>query len=263
MLKAVIRSRGGNIMFGWIVAAFIGILMTSIAWRRRDRQDIAAALAADVAAHDRAIIVFWHDRILAMPFLWPSAIPLYALQSPHADGRMMAHCIHSFGVKTIWGSSNRSALSSLRDMLRALEDGACVAITPDGPRGPAHRAALGPIALARMSGRPIIPLSWATGRAWRASGWDQMWIPKPCSRGRFLMGTPILVAADAKRAEMETDCASMETALTALGEEADALARDWQEQSDSPCLTDQTDEPDNDRASADAYALQSHFWPYM
>ena len=259
MLKAVIRSRGGNIVFGWIVAAFIGILMTSIAWRRRDRQDIAAALAADVTAHGGAIIVFWHDRILAMPYLWPSAIPLYALQSPHADGRMMAHCIHTFGVSTIWGSSNRSALSSLRDMLRILEDGGCVAITPDGPRGPAHQAAMGAVALARMSGRPIIPLSWAAGRAWRASGWDRMWIPKPCTRGRFLMGTPILVAADARRADMEIATQRMETALTELGEEADQLARDWQDQSGSPCFTDQTD----DQADADAHALRSHFWPYL
>ena len=259
MLKAVIRSRGGNIVFGWIVAAFIGILMTSIAWRRRDRQDIAAALAADVTAHGGAIIVFWHDRILAMPYLWPSAIPLYALQSPHADGRMMAHCIHTFGVSTIWGSSNRSALSSLRDMLRILEDGGCVAITPDGPRGPAHQAAMGAVALARMSGRPIIPLSWAAGRAWRASGWDRMWIPKPCTRGRFLMGTPILVTADARRADMEIATQRMETALTELGEEADQLARDWQDQSGSPCFTDQTD----DQADADAHALRSHFWPYL
>ena len=246
MLKAVIRSRGGNIVFGWIVAAFIGILMTSIAWRHRDRQDIAAALAADVAAHDGAIIVFWHDRLLAMPYLWPSEIPLHALQSPHADGRMMAHCIHTFGVSTIWGSSNRSALSSLRDMLRILEDGGCVAITPDGPRGPAHQAAMGAVALARMSGRPIIPLSWAAGRAWRASGWDRMWIPKPFARGRFLMGTPILVAADARRADMEIATQRMETALTKLGEEADQLAADWQT-----------------RSEADAHAHQSHFWPYM
>ena len=246
MLKAAIRSRGGNVVFGWIVAAFIGILMTSIAWRRRDRQDIAATLAADVAAHDGAIIVFWHDRILAMPYLWPSEIPLHALQSPHADGRMMAHCIHTFGVNTIWGSSNRSALSSLRDMLQVLEDGECVAITPDGPRGPAHQAAIGAVALARMSGRPIIPLSWATGRAWRASGWDRMWIPRPFARGRFVMGTPIHVAANATRADMDVTTRSMETMLTELGEEADQLAADWQA-----------------RIEADAHAYQSHFWPYM
>lgn len=246
MLKTVIRSRGGNVVFGWFVATFIRSLMTSLTWRRRDRQDIAAALAAIVAAHDGAIIVFWHDRILAMPYLWPSHIPLYALQSPHADGRMMAHCIHSFGVKTVWGSSNRSALSGMRDMLRVLKDGSCIAITPDGPRGPAHQAAMGAVALARMSGRPIIPLSWAAGQAWRAKGWDRMWIPKPFSRGRFLMGAAINVPGNASRAEMETVCNDMANSLNRLGDEADRLARDWQELN-----------------AADAHSLRSHFWPYM
>ena len=86
-----------------------------------------------------------------------------------------------------------------------------------------------------------------------------MWIPKPCARGRFLMGTPIPVAANAGRGEMEIATQTMEDALTTLGEEADQLARDWQQQSGSPCFTDQTD----DQADADAHALRSHFWPYM
>ncbi len=198
--------------------------MTSIRWRRADRR----ALDDFMAANPGIIVVFWHERLFAMPWLWPSRHPLCALQSTHADGRMMAACIRRFGVGTIWGSSSRSALSGLRGMMRALEDGRSVAITPDGPRGPARIAARGAVALAQLSGRPILPLSWSASRSWRAGGWDRMMIPKPFSRGRLLMGAPIHVPPVGRGgrgggAMLDHYRRMMETSLTALGAQADAL----------------------------------------
>ena len=102
MIKAAIRSRGGNIVFGYLVAVFIGLLMTSIRWRRADRR----SLDDFMAAHPGTIIVFWHERLFAMPYLWPSRHALCALQSTHADGRMMVACIRRFGVGTIWGAQS-------------------------------------------------------------------------------------------------------------------------------------------------------------
>ena len=82
-------------------------------------------------------------------------------------------------------------------MMRALDEGRSVAITPDGPRGPARIAARGAVALARLSGRPILPLSWSASSCWRAGGWDRMMIPKPFSRGRLVMGPLIHVSGHA------------------------------------------------------------------
>ncbi|MEX0503401.1 lysophospholipid acyltransferase family protein [Alphaproteobacteria bacterium LSUCC0719] len=237
MIKAAIRSRGGHIVFGYLVAAIIGLLMTSIRWSRADRR----ALDDFMAAHPGIIVVFWHEKLFAMPWLWPSRRPLCALQSPHADGRMMAACIRRFGIGTIWGSSSRAPFSGLRGMVRALEDGRSVAITPDGPRGPARTAARGAVALARLSGRPILPLSWSATRYWRAGGWDRMMIPKPLSRGRLVMGAPIHVppinvsagnvppidvpAGDGRSggASLDHYRRMVETSLTELGHRADAL----------------------------------------
>ena len=243
MIKAAIRSRGGHVVFGYLVAVLIGLLMTGIRWRRADRR----ALDDFMAANPGIIVVFWHERLFAMPCLWPSRRPLCALQSTHADGRMMAACIRRFGVGTIWGSSSRSALSGLRGMLRALEDGRSVAITPDGPRGPARIAACGAVALAQLSGRPILPLSWSASSCWRTGGWDRMMIPKPFSRGRLLIGTPIHVPPKGQAVEgqdfavkdsgvqvsgshepggrdtLEHYRRLMEASLTELGARADAL----------------------------------------
>jgi lysophospholipid acyltransferase (LPLAT)-like uncharacterized protein len=259
MIKAAIRSRGGHVVFGYLVAVLIGLLMTGIRWRRADRR----ALDDFMAANPGIIIVFWHERLFAMPFLWPSRRPLRALQSTHADGRMMAACIRRFGVGTIWGSSSRAALSGLRGMLRALEDGSSVAITPDGPRGPARIAARGAVALARLSGRPILPLSWSASGCWRAGGWDRMMIPKPFSRGRLLMGALIHVPP-AKRGggrdrqahdELERYRRLVETSLTELGARADALCATPRTAPDPPAEEDTSPAAETVRHAADANRL--------
>ena len=156
MIKAAIRSRGGNVVFGYLDGVFIRLIMTSIRWRRADRR----ALDEFTAAHPGTIVLFWHERLFAMPYLCPSRHALCALQSTHVDGRMMAAFIRRFSIGTIWGSSSCSALSRLRGMMRALDEGWSVAITRDGPRGPAQRPAdpatqlVGIVMLARRRVRP-------------------------------------------------------------------------------------------------------------
>lgn len=128
--KALIRSSLGCRFVGVLLASLIAGLMLTIRWSRKDQSHITAFLDEQ----EGVIMVFWHERTLAMPWLWPRQFPLYALQSPHADGRMMAHVIGCFGVRTVWGSSNRQPRAGLRGLMRVLQDGKSVALTPDGPR---------------------------------------------------------------------------------------------------------------------------------
>ena len=187
MIKQLIRSPIGNALFGWTAGAIIAVLMVTVRWRAHNDQNIKDILRQN----NGVVLVFWHERLLAMPWLWPSAFPLFALQSPHADGRMMSHAIGCFGVKTVWGSSNRNPLSGLPGLKRVLDNRGSVAITPDGPRGPARQCALGPVAIAKMADKPIVPMCWAVDRYWRATGGDQLIIPKPFARGHFIIGDPI------------------------------------------------------------------------
>jgi lysophospholipid acyltransferase (LPLAT)-like uncharacterized protein len=147
-----------------------------------------------------------------------------ALQSPHPDGRMLAHTVNHLGVRTVWGSSNRNALSGLRGLKRVLDRGRIATITPDGPRGPARMAAMGPVALAHLSGKPIVPVAWATDRCWRAPGWDGMRIPKPLSRGVLVIGDPIDAPENGDRDTMETLRQHLEAAMNDTARTADRLA---------------------------------------
>ena len=215
MIKKLIRSPVGNALVGLTIGSIIALLMITIRWRIVDKNKSDQFMAKQAGI----VMVFWHERLIAMPWLWPSAYPLHALQSPHPDGQMMSHAIGCFGVKTVWGSSNRSPLSGLRGLKRVLDAGCSVAITPDGPRGPARILAAGPVSIAQMAGKPIVPMCWSVDRYWRASGWDRLIIPKPFARGQFVMSQPIPIE--------KLDKAGLEDARkaieTAMNEQADMI----------------------------------------
>jgi lysophospholipid acyltransferase (LPLAT)-like uncharacterized protein len=178
---------------------------------------------AILADHQGFILVFWHERLLSMVFLWPRKHRLTALQSTHVDGRIIAHTVNHFGVNTVWGSSNRGGASGLRKMKRILDEGGIPTITPDGPRGPARKTAMGPVALAHLAGKPILPVAWSVERCWRAGSWDRLMIPKPFTRGVFVVGDAIAPPASGGRDDLEDARLALDAALDRVTAEADAL----------------------------------------
>jgi len=229
MLKALIRHPVGLFIISWLIAIFVALIMLSIRWRTENPEQGRTILTK----HDGFILVFWHARIVAMPWLWPRRHAMHALQSPHPDGRLLAHTVNHLGVRTIWGSSNRNAMSGLRGLKRVLDSGKVAAITPDGPRGPARIAAMGPVALANLTGKPIVPVAWSVDRFWRAPGWDGMIIPKPFCRGVMVWGDPIRSTATqgpqdksearSNKEAMERQRLVLEAAINQVTDRADAI----------------------------------------
>ena len=79
--------------------------------------------------------------------------------------------------------------------MRALQGGAVVALTPDGPRGPAERVQPGAIAAAQHAGVPIVAVGARPSSAWYLGSWDRMCIPKPLSAIDIVYSRPIEIAA--------------------------------------------------------------------
>ena len=61
--------------------------------------------------------------------------------------------------------------------------------TPDGPRGPRMRVQPGIIALARLSGAPILPFTFAVSRAQGRGSWDRFVIATAIRPRRLSVGT--------------------------------------------------------------------------
>jgi len=106
------------------------------------------------------------------------------------DGEFGAMLVQRFGGAVIRGSSTHTGARALRDYYQALvKDNVSPVITPDGPRGPRFKFKPGALLLAQMSGRPILPMSYAASRAWLIK-WDRFVIPMPFARIAIAIGPP-------------------------------------------------------------------------
>jgi len=106
------------------------------------------------------IIAFWHSRQLMMPLCYGGS-RLYILISEHRDGELIHRIVRRFGFDTVRGSTTRGGARALRQMARLGRSGADLAVTPDGPRGPRCVAQAGGVELAKLTGLPIIPLTFS------------------------------------------------------------------------------------------------------
>ena len=89
-----------------------------------------------------------------------------------------------------------------------------------------HGIATGVIALARITGAPILPLAFGAYPAWRLRSWDEFLIPKPFARAAVCFGPPLWVPAGADRSQQEALRKELEVQLSQLTWRADALIRE-------------------------------------
>ncbi len=116
-----------------------------------------------VSSGRQSIVAFWHGRLLMMPCA-PHREGMTVLISLHRDGELIARIIRHFGISAVRGSTSRGSLSGLRGLLKAIKEGRDIAITPDGPRGPAFRAQRGIIDIAKKTGLPIVPVTFSASK---------------------------------------------------------------------------------------------------
>jgi lysophospholipid acyltransferase (LPLAT)-like uncharacterized protein len=151
------------------------------------------------------VFVVWHGHML--PALYHHrGQGVAVLISEHRDGELIASTAERFGFLTVRGSTSRGASRALVGLARALAAGHDVAVTPDGPRGPAYSFAPGAVIAAQRAGVPVIAVAASATRAWRLRSWDQFLIPKPFSRVIIAYSNPVRPsAANARAASQEVD----------------------------------------------------------
>ncbi|MEP7384225.1 MAG: lysophospholipid acyltransferase family protein [Gemmatimonadota bacterium] len=162
------------------------------------------------------VIVLWHGELL--PILWAHRDQgISVLISTHADGEIIAQICESLGCRTVRGSSSRGGVRALLELVRELEQGHEVAITPDGPRGPRREFAPGAVVAAMRAEAPIIAFGASVDRAWRLHSWDRFVIPKPFARVRMRYSVGAHVEATTPR-EAEGEVPKFAALLLAVGD---------------------------------------------
>ena len=177
-----------------IAAALGPPLMKSLAATWRFHETGAEHWRPLVEAKQSFIYVLWHSRILPLLALHKHE-GLVLLISRHRDGGYVADLADRWGYRSVRGSTKRGGEVGLLGLVRALEHpGTIVAVTPDGPRGPAERVQPGAVAAAQHAGVPIIAAGTRTPSAWYMRSWDRMCIPKPFAAIDVRYSAPIAIA---------------------------------------------------------------------
>ena len=174
------------------------------------------------------IIAMWHGQHFLVPFLRRHH-RVKVLISRHGDGEINAIAAERLGIKTLRGSGDhdrqyarKGGVAAFIGMLEALQQGWNMALTADVPKV-SRVAGLGIIALARDSGRPIYPVSFATSRRIVFNSWDRTVLNLPFSRGAIVVGDPVRIEKGSDEATLESARQALETALNEATARAHAI----------------------------------------
>ena len=140
--------------------------------------------------------------------------------SRHGDGDLVAGVLSKFGISA---NSRRGCRATQARSGRgvcltgvgtgALHEGSIVAMTADVPVGTPRLAGSGIVMLARLSGRPIIPVAAATSRFLVLNSWSKATVNLPFSTFAVVAGEPIFVAGDADETALGCARQKVETVL--------------------------------------------------
>ena len=211
-------------VLAWLLAGWMRFCFATIRWTHQN-EGVAEAVWKQGGG---VLCTFWHSRIALSPACWPldRAQPVKALISLSPDGQFLARAVALQGIPAVRGSSaNKDKAASakggsqaLRDGLRQLKIGG-LAITPDGPRGPAREMAEGLPLLAKLSKSPVLFIGLSCSPAIRLNSWDRAVLPLPFGRGAIVWD----VADFPEGAELSDVAIDWARRLTAVEAEADAI----------------------------------------
>lgn len=167
-----------------------------------------------------AVYALWHGELLALTLRYVRD-GLGVMISHHRDGDIATGIVERLGGAVVRGSSSAGGATALQQLARLGAEGRPVAVTTDGPRGPARRSKPGVIRVAALAGLPIVPVSAVPVRSWRAGSWDEFIVPGPFTRVYVCFGDPLDVPRDVPRDELESRAVRLDAAL----EDASARCR--------------------------------------
>ncbi len=204
-------------LFAFLIHGFLELIFRTCRLSVSDLDEIE-----DCVLKGKNIFAFWHGRMLYPIYYYTrtiKAVKSAILISQSKDGDYGEALVNRLGQTCVRGSSSRGGLKALHDLSNLLGDNYNLALTPDGPRGPAFRAQVGIIKLAQYSHAVIIPTTFNASRKITLKSWDQFIIPLPFSRVHLAFSTPMVVPIESNKKDVEKFRQSLEDVLLRLDQE--------------------------------------------
>ncbi|MBC8213902.1 MAG: lysophospholipid acyltransferase family protein [Candidatus Marinimicrobia bacterium] len=177
-----------------IIYSFLGRLFLSSIFRlNKIIVEGEEHLTKAIKTGNPLMLCSWHGRLsYAAFYLFRANIRPWAIASKHFDAEIVARIVHKWGFRLIRGSSTRGGKEVVRKMGQIFKtENNIIALTNDGPRGPAGVAKPGSVAIAKKHNALILSISGTSTKYWEFKSWDKFRLPKPFGTIKISIAPPL------------------------------------------------------------------------
>lgn len=205
---------------------YVWLVQRTSRWRPHLAEVEGRREARRLTRHHPFIFAVWHGQFLLAPLLTFKGYPTKVMVARHGDAMVASEMLKHFDVELIRGAGaggrnkDRGGAHAIRASIEALRSGVSVAMTAEVPPGPARKAGMGIIMLARVTGRPIVPVAMASSHRVALPTWSRLTINLPWSTCASVIGEAVVVPTNANSEAMETLRQQLEDRLNAATREA-------------------------------------------
>jgi len=135
-----------------------------------------------IKSGDPVMLCVWHGRLLFPSWYTRNHTTLHIISSRHPDSEILAPILKHWGYRLIRGS---------KEMTEIFKKGGIIAVTNDGPKGPARIAKSGSVGLAIKNNVQIITVTGSATKYWQMKSWDRFMLPKPFGKIQIVVSPPL------------------------------------------------------------------------
>ena len=174
-----------------------------------------------IKSGEPVMLCVWHGRLLFPSWYIRHHTSLHIISSRHADSELLAHILRHWGYGLIRGSTHKGGVRVIREMTEIFNRGEIIAVTNDGPKGPARIAKSGSIGLAIKNNVKIITVTGSATKYWQMKSWDRFMLPKPFGKIQIIVSSPMDITE--KPSESEVEVQILSEFMNRYQDEADQL----------------------------------------
>lgn len=217
------------------IISWVIFLVTKFCYFTSKKEFINRELFDSVSDNENPVIyACWHGRLYIVPQIRPKGKKVKCIISNNFDGEIIARVVRKSGFFTIRGSSNKmpdgrvdfkdkKGMQVLRSGVKALKQGYSLGITPDGPKGPAHKFKSNSLYIASLSGARILTFTFSATNPIIFKSWDNFMLPRPFSKITVIFGEFFEIEKNITKEGLEKHGKAIENNLNKITDEADKL----------------------------------------
>ncbi|HIP42868.1 MAG TPA: DUF374 domain-containing protein [Aquifex aeolicus] len=171
-----------------LISLILRIIGRTIRWRKR----------YEFRKDKGKIYALWHGHALGLA-MFAMDRGIVVLVSRYRDGEIAARILKHLGFEVVRGSTeegkaHKGGRTAVKKLMELLQQGKNIAITIDGPKGPAFKVKKGVIYLAQKTGSPILPVVVNFEKYKKLNSWDRLIVPLPFTKGEIRLGQEMKIS---------------------------------------------------------------------